>query len=873
MNSNNDIILIICPFCGDKFNKDSGFRRHLDYSLNCKTHSGKRLQQTNEATSQKLVRKQSNEDRHTNESRFNHDDNLGNMEYFPLWETGKIDHHLQPFQEPSGNNSDLYIIDHEINSTIQNMDLCNPNSLEENDLPDMVDFINTLKEEENSNFLILNRNNTATTRSIKKTKYDSQHKYYHTSLFEDSSDGMLTSLEIFSLELFMLLLKGDAPNYFYDSIMALIQKYIVNQIKHISTTFSSRSNVVKHFSSKYNMHHLRPRIEYFSFKMKNFPIITFDCEQMIMSLLQDKKRLFNDDSLIFPTMDGTPFGELNTEPSNLEDINTAKAFIDGHMRVTKDTSKDLPIGVIFYLDKITLDKHGHISMEPLQFTLSIFCRHARNTPYAWRTCGFIPNIGLHSKAESKHLFKAEEKAHLTHLILQKILTDYKKLEETDIQNYQFFFKGNQYIANLKFFVLVVLGDTEAHDKLCAHYNCRMLSVKCICRHCPIPSDLLDDPFSNYPLTLQSDIDKLVEDGDISSLKNLSQYNFQSVWKSLGITFGGNDRGIHGVTPSEPLHMIDLGILKYLVVVFFASIGSQDSKLHSLVDTWAKRVGKHLQHQSDRNLPRTYFPNGISGGTKLNGHEYVGVVLVLAILLRMDGPRKTILKYQDSMSGKKLDQWANLFELCVCWRKWLQKESIPKEEAVRSKKAHMKLVEIIIKYAERQEGNEWKIIKLHMILHIHTNLIDFAVPLNIDTSVPESNHKYNVKKPASHTQKRASVLEIQAATRYYENLVMEFSSLIVSSRTSTVLPKIKQSKAPNNTTSYNKMRGSKFEIIYNKKGPLNEFEVKLVWKTESMKFSYHSRYINWLGKHLFPIFEASITKVEGCTKYHRQGLIF
>ena len=89
-----------------------------------------------------------------NMSYCNHDDNLGNKKYLPLWETGKIDHHLQPFQESSGNNSDLYIIDHKINSTIQDIDLCNPNSLQENDLPDMDDFINMLKEEENSHFLI-----------------------------------------------------------------------------------------------------------------------------------------------------------------------------------------------------------------------------------------------------------------------------------------------------------------------------------------------------------------------------------------------------------------------------------------------------------------------------------------------------------------------------------------------------------------------------------------------------------------------------------------------------------------------------------------------------------------------------------------------
>ena len=864
--------------CKKPFDNVRGYRKHLDQSVPCTTNFHHIIPTQYE--------KDNNINNKKQKIKYNQNNNLSikynssyeevdtNENFVPTWEVGKLDHHLQPFQEINSDNNELYIIDDVVTTAIAQMNLCNMESLEEDNLPSLGDLVETLGEEENTHFVFPNKMDTQESNKIYAEGWSRMEKDilpYSTNIFMDSSEGMMTSLELFSLELYTLLFRADAPNYVYNKLMSLIGKHFVAHGSVIPTTFTTRANVVKHFSKKYNMQNLRPRIEYFSFKKKIFPLVTYDCENMIMSLLQDKIRLFNDQSLIFPTVDGTPFGMINTEPNDLGDLNTAKVLIEGCIRVTEDPSKDLPIGIIFYLDKITLDKHGHISMEPLQFTLSIFGRHVRNTPYAWRTCGFIPNIGLHSKAESKHLFKAEEKAYLTHLLLEQILTDYKNLEDSGIENYQFTFRGEQYIANLKFFVLVVLGDTEAHDKLCGHYNCRMLSVKCICRHCPVPSDSLDDPMSNYPLTLQSNIDTLVENGDMSGLKNMSQYSFHTVWKKLGITFGGNPRGIHGVTPSEPLHMIDLGIFKYLVQVFFAVIGSKDCKLHSLVDTWAKRVGKHLQHQSDRNLPRTYFPNGISGATKLNGHEYVGVILVLALLLRMDGPRKTILKYQETMTVKILDQWANLFELCVCWRKWLQSENIPKEEAIRSKKAHIKLVEMVIKYAGRQEGNEWKIIKLHMMLHIHTNLIDFAVPLNIDTSVPESNHKYNVKKPTSHTQKRASVLEIQAATRYYENLVMEHASLIALTEFSIGETNIHNNTKPSPTIN-NKMHGSKFEIRNKKIGFENNYELLFTWNTDIIKDTHSSKYIYWLAKHLFPIMDPNFV-IRGCTEYHRKNLIF
>ena len=63
---------------------------------------------------------------------------------------------------------------------------------------------------------------------------------------------------------------------------------------------------------------------------------------------------------------------------------------------------DILCGIIAYIDKLAIDKHGHLSLEPIYFTLSIFNHAARNKPEAWRPLGYIPNLHLMSAADVKH---------------------------------------------------------------------------------------------------------------------------------------------------------------------------------------------------------------------------------------------------------------------------------------------------------------------------------------------------------------------------------------------------------------------------------------------------------------------------------------
>jgi hypothetical protein len=69
------------------------------------------------------------------------------------------------------------------------------------------------------------------------------------------------------------------------------------------------------------------------------------------------------------------------------------------------------------------------------------------------------------KAKTKHALTGPQKKRLYHDILAGILRQMKLLTLTGIDGFKFQYNGKHHQGDLKFFFLVVLGDTEAHDKL------------------------------------------------------------------------------------------------------------------------------------------------------------------------------------------------------------------------------------------------------------------------------------------------------------------------------------------------------------------------------------------------------------------------
>jgi hypothetical protein len=131
----------------------------------------------------------------------------------------------------------------------------------------------------------------------------------------------------------------------------------------------------------------------------------------------------------------------------LADVDRGKAYQRVHTLLCTEPHHLLVCGIILYIDKIATDRHGHILLEPVYFTLTMYNHQTCNKPQAWRPMGYIPNLGLQSKAKLAHALKKEEKIKLYHDLLRKILGPLGKLQ--DDGGLLFCYKGVEHHVLLK----------------------------------------------------------------------------------------------------------------------------------------------------------------------------------------------------------------------------------------------------------------------------------------------------------------------------------------------------------------------------------------------------------------------------------------
>ena len=114
------------------------------------------------------------------------------------------------------------------------------------------------------------------------------------------------------------------------------------------------------------------------------------------------------------------------------------------------------------IDKSHCDqKGGKLSLEPFQFTFAHFRRSLCNQPFAWRVAGLIPNsINLPKTTADKNAIDY-------HFFLDKVLNQFRSIQKGIAWKLKY--GGKIWEIMFKPFILMVIGDTEGHDKLCGRY--------------------------------------------------------------------------------------------------------------------------------------------------------------------------------------------------------------------------------------------------------------------------------------------------------------------------------------------------------------------------------------------------------------------
>jgi hypothetical protein len=470
-------------------------------------------------------------------------------------------------------------------------------------------------------------------------------------------------------------------------------------------------------------------------------------------------------------------------PQFLDEVHTGK-WHRLSSRQLLESPNDVLCGVIFFFDRTHVSNKQKLSVHPLMFSLSIIPRWLRNQPFAWRPLGYFPKLPPAKKTG--------QNVDTLHRCLDVLLGGLVKVQHNGGLNAPVHANDGS-VHNLSFKVPVcfVIGDVEGHDELCTRYGSHQTSG--LSRECDCPTDSADNHAVLCKYIKASHLTELRRQQDLKTLKLLSFHNVTNAFDN--VCFGANEYGIHRATPSEVLHSLQKGWYQYAFEGFFSKIGGP--AIIDFLELLVARVSADCVHQSDRNMPRLKFANGIQSFANLQAHETTGVLLLLVISLHCQigwdaNSTSPVTKNSFARSHhcnvRLVKDYRDLFETLLCMEQWIKLPSVRKADVTPTvgsinvdscaKSALRIAVQKFVDTLNRSDGCGMKLIKVHSVLHVPNDVAMFGSGKNWDSGPSESNHKENVKRKAALTNLCKDTLEDQVASRFEESLVLEHAKGII-----------------------------------------------------------------------------------------------
>jgi hypothetical protein len=566
-----------------------------------------------------------------------------------------------------------------------------------------------------------------------------------------------------------------------------------------------------------------------------------DAKAQLVDLLTDP-RLCDDDYLFFEDdpMAGIPeefetVGDVNTSLSYRE---TYKAIIAPEPIAPSGRRKIL-CPFIFYVDGCVVGQFQGQNIEIFKFTVGLFRNKTRTYDWAWRPLGYVAKRCKRNKKAEENIKASTHKDGKTfvreathramqypsaadgsgpqfdwkiyakdnrqrkqkkkrpprvhaqdfHSMLQVILQSYKRIEEEGGIEWDLRYHGRTFPVVLIPFIIFLKVDSVEADKVCGTHGSKTSGVQSICRYCCIPTDETDNPFySPTPQRKTQDLisdlvskathakDKAEKEEAMGRLQAVSQH---CIWNTFHqFRFGQHDRsGIHGATPWETLHWIQLGFYKYDREALFLQTG-KTTILSRNLDALAQTFGHFLDRQSDRSLPRVAFNDGIREG-RMQGHEMVGVILLLVLAMRSRAGRDLLL---DTARGDqksyfdhedRIKDWIQMLESHLMFEQWLRKEQFDVHVLERAKTRLKHFMQFTKDVGAREEKMGYKTANFHATLHMPEIAQNLGAFVGFNTDCNESHHKKD-KKSARRTNMQLESFDISHANKVVQRHAIELA---------------------------------------------------------------------------------------------------
>ena len=597
-------------------------------------------------------------------------------------------------------------------------------------------------------------------------------------------------------QLMALLSKKRVPLNVYDEVF---KWHLDNQR---ATKFITRKHLIKKLNERYNMDKAKP-VQLTNLRLpfsgSRINLVIQDAKYQIQLLLTDP-RIKDNDYLFF---DDNPFAPPPNDFTEVADINSGRCYRETYKHLIKDPSKQVLLPIIFYMDGAVTGQFDTLPIHSLKMTLGIFNQVARDKAHTWRSAGYLTShlkektqaedlilsaehmdAQNYLKQETINLFAetsddlqthhaAASSGQDMHFMLGKMLEPYKELQDAGGFLWKLCYKGKLHDVHFIPFVMFVKGDAVELDKHCGSYTSRTENVSQLCRYCTCPNAETDNPWKRWPRKSPQMIQPLVDSNDLVALKELSQQCIHNVWYPL--RFGlHNKLSIHGASPLEILHWLDIGKFKYTRENLFNQLG-ESSELGRQFNTVMASVGFLFARQSNRDMPRTMFTKGLNKG-KLQGHEMSGLMLVAAASFRTQQGRSCFPTYakgeqKEVFTPDGIKKWVEFIERMLQWEAWLKSTKLSVEDVYLSEVKVQDLMQMEKDIGRREKGMGCKTLNYHATMHMAEDILDFGVPNNLNTSSNEMHHKPD-KTAAIRTQRQASLFDMQCAMQVHNMRCIE-----------------------------------------------------------------------------------------------------
>jgi hypothetical protein len=212
------------------------------------------------------------------------------------------------------------------------------------------------------------------------------------------------------------------------------------------------------------------------------------------------------------------------------------------------------------------------------------------------------------------------------------------------------------------------------------------------------------------------------------------------------------------------------------------------KPKEFLDILAGQISGLLSCQSDRDYPQIKFPRPLSTLSQLQGHETLGVLLLLVVSLHSkacwakDSPDSNSFGRSKFVNPKDIESYRHLFEVLLVYKTWFWLDAVEKSTIVSGTQLSNATKYAMTRYVDtinRTQGHGLKMTKTHAPLHTDYNIHNFGSNNNSHSGPCKSNHIKNVKKPSRNTQRQKDTIDDQLCKQLSEKMVLDIVTGLVN----------------------------------------------------------------------------------------------